>query len=235
MISQSMYFPWHGFISQINLCDLYIQYDGVKYSKGSFTNRVQIIFPEKSDTTWMTIPIRDASSKKDICKTLPDNTQDWKLDHMRLIDAAYHNAPYFEDLQSVFSSFVDSSKNCSDIGSIALHSTRTACEYLGVGRSLEWINGNDLFREFSGAERVLAILKQFGTTQYLSGLGGRNYLDVSMFRKLNIDLEFMSYKVRNYPQLSSIFNPRVSILDMIANLGTNAPRYFDSRAERLRE
>ena len=42
VISQPMYFPWVGFLSQISMASTIIWLDDVQFSKGSFTNRVQI-------------------------------------------------------------------------------------------------------------------------------------------------------------------------------------------------
>ena len=42
VITQPMLFPWPGFFEQLCLADVYIYLDDVQFSKGSFTNRVQI-------------------------------------------------------------------------------------------------------------------------------------------------------------------------------------------------
>lgn len=42
VISQPMYFPWFGFMAQMSLADVFIWLDDAQFSKGSFTNRVQV-------------------------------------------------------------------------------------------------------------------------------------------------------------------------------------------------
>ena len=42
VISQPMLFPWVGMLEQIMLADVFVHYADVQFSKGSFTNRVQI-------------------------------------------------------------------------------------------------------------------------------------------------------------------------------------------------
>ena len=56
VISQSMYFPWVGMLEQIRLADVFIHYDDVQFSKGSFSNRVQVKQPDGT-SAWMTIPL----------------------------------------------------------------------------------------------------------------------------------------------------------------------------------
>ena len=42
VISQPMYFPWIGFLSQLSMANTIIWLDDVQFSKGSFINRIQI-------------------------------------------------------------------------------------------------------------------------------------------------------------------------------------------------
>ena len=42
VVSQPMLFPWVGLFEQIRLADVFVHYDDVAFSKGSFFNRVQI-------------------------------------------------------------------------------------------------------------------------------------------------------------------------------------------------
>ena len=61
MISQPMYFPWVGFIAQMALADVMIWLDDVQFSKGSFTNRIQV--KTAAGPKWMSIPLKDKGSK----------------------------------------------------------------------------------------------------------------------------------------------------------------------------
>ena len=42
VISQPMYFPWPGFFELIAAADVYVHLDDVQFSKGGFTNRIQL-------------------------------------------------------------------------------------------------------------------------------------------------------------------------------------------------
>ena len=54
VISQPMLFPWVGLFEQIRAADVYVHYDDVQFSKGSFTNRVQI--KTARGPRWLTVP-----------------------------------------------------------------------------------------------------------------------------------------------------------------------------------
>ena len=73
----------------------------------------------------------------------------------------------------------------------------------------------------SGSNLILEICKKFNTNNYLSGPGGRNYLDLNSFLKNNINVEFRENKLpMRYPQPNSKnkFIADVSVLDFILNV-----------------
>ena len=55
VITQPMLFPWPGFFEQLMLADTYIYLDDAQFSKGSFTNRIQLL--RGAERCWMTIPL----------------------------------------------------------------------------------------------------------------------------------------------------------------------------------
>ncbi len=65
-------------------------------------------------------------------------------------------------------------------------------------------------------------VKKLDATTYLSGIGGKNYLDETLFVKNNITLKYQNYLPINYKQIhSSQFISNLSILDMLCNIGPN--------------
>jgi hypothetical protein len=81
VISQPMYFPWVGFFEQMRLADVYVWLDDVQFSKGSFTNRVQVLLPDKQ--TWMTIPLADKTGRA--IRELSAAGDGWKASHRDLV------------------------------------------------------------------------------------------------------------------------------------------------------
>lgn len=68
---------------------------------------------------------------------------------------------------------------------------------------------------------------QAGATEYVSGPAARDYLDVSVFERRGIRVTWFDYSgYAPYRQLWGAFEPAVSILDLIFNCGTDAPRYM---------
>jgi hypothetical protein len=76
-------------------------------------------------------------------------------------------------------------------------------------------------------ERLLGICEAAGATRYLSGPAAREYLDEERFRVAGIAVEWMSYEgYPEYPQLHGAFEHGVSVLDLLLNVGEEAPAYM---------
>src|SRR6188768_4131453 len=95
VISQSMYFPWVGFLEQLRLADVFVHYDDVQFSKGSFTNRVQIKMP--IGRRWMTVPLVDHHLGQAINEVRIKAPGEWRAGHMDLLRESFEGAPFKED------------------------------------------------------------------------------------------------------------------------------------------
>ena len=71
----------------------------------------------------------------------------------------------------------------------------------------------------TSSEKLLSITLEEGGTRYLTGHGARNYLDHHLFEDHNVSVEYIDYPLEQYQQLHGAFDPYVSIIDTIANLG----------------
>lgn len=94
VISQSMYFPWVGFLEQLRLADVFVVYDDVQFSKGSFTNRVQI--KTSTGSRWMTVPLQNFHLGQQIDQVRLDDRRDWRGQHRDMLRKAYHQAPFLK-------------------------------------------------------------------------------------------------------------------------------------------
>ena len=54
---------------------------------------------------------------------------------------------------------------------------------------------------------------------YLSGVGGYNYLDVSLFEKEGIKVVFQNFKHPVYKQRFPRFVPNMAAIDLLFNIG----------------
>ena len=91
--------------------------------------------------------------------------------------------------------------------------------HLGIG--CEFIYASELPVSGRGPRLLLNICKYLGSSIYLSGAFGREYLDAAMFTTEGVEILFHEYAYPIYPQLFGDFVPFLSYLDMLFNVGLN--------------
>lgn len=224
VISQPMYFPWVGFIEQIRLADVFVIYDDVQFSKGSFTNRVQI--KTKQGSQWLTVPIKLKHLGMKINEMIANEDTAWRSKHRNQLIEAYKDAPFVDDMLKVVDEVF---KLKSDkLSLLAHHSTLALIEYLRIKSDIRFVRSSDLGIHGTGSQRVFDIVQSLGGTTYITGHGARNYLNHEMFDAVGISVEYMKYRCVPFPQLNGPFTPFVTTLDLIANCGRNCSDFICS-------
>jgi hypothetical protein len=76
-------------------------------------------------------------------------------------------------------------------------------------------------------DRLLDLAVQRGATTYISGPAAKAYIVPERFAEAGIALEWKDYAgYPEYPQRFAPFEHRVSILDLLFNVGPDAPHYI---------
>ena len=215
VISQPMFFPWIGFFEQIKLCDVYINYNDVQYSRGGFTNRVQVKTPE--GVKWLTVPLKNFHLGQKISQVEINNEKNWRKDHIDLLRRSYNHAPYCNQMLDLVENLY--SKDWEIISDLSQATLISICDYFDFSVDKRFINIGDLNINGVSSKRVLEIALSLNAQTYITGHGASKYLNHDIFEAENIDVEYMNYKKIPYPQLHGEFTPYVSILDLIANVG----------------
>lgn len=215
VISQPMFFPWVGMLEQIRLADVYVHYSDVQFSKGSFTNRVQV--KTAAGTKWLTVPLDDLRLGQSIDEVRICRRRDWRSQHLELLRQAYVRAPHVDDMLALVEGVYAADHELLD--DLARASMASLCDYLGLSDGRRFVRSQDLGITGASSQRVLQIVKALNGTTYITGWGARNYLDHALFEAEGVRVEYMDYRKASYPQLHGEFTPFVSALDLVANCG----------------
>jgi len=227
VITQPMYFPWIGMHEQMRLADDYVDYSDVAFSKGSFTNRVQI--KTQAGSTWLTLPLQDVSLGQFIAEIALNEGQNWRKRHRSTLAQAYARAPFVADMLAIVDEVFDSTGNLLD--EVTLRSMIAAHTNFGFARPLRYHSSHELGITGSGSERVLQIVRHLGGDCYITGHGAQNYLDHQAFSQSRIEVGYLDYQKCPYPQLHGDFTPFVSALDLVANCGREGRRFICSNTK----
>ena len=226
-----MYFPWVGMHEQLRLADDFVDYSDVAFSKGSFTNRVQV--KTHSGMQWLTLPLHGLRQGQLIQEVRLDERQNWRRKHRSTLEQAYARAPFVKDLLSLVDEVFETTND--SLAETSLASMKAVHRYFGFERPLRWHLSPDLGIEGASTARVLEIVKRLGGTRYITGHGASAYLDHSAFDDAGIAVEYLAYQKVPYPQLHGDFTPYVTALDLVANCGRDGSRYFCSDTQNWRE
>lgn len=230
VISQPMFFPWVGLFEQIRLTDLYVHYDDVQFSKGSFVNRVQI--KTNKGTQWLTVPLKNLTLGQEI-REVQLSQKKWRASHLAFLCQSYSKAPYKNEMLNLVEQVYNN--NYTNISELAIASLKAVCSYFGIGNPKNFLYSSQLGIKGKSTQRVLEIVKYLKGTIYVTGHGARNYLDHELFEREGVTVEYMDYQKNAYPQLHGVFTPYVSILDLIANMGKEGDKVISSTTINWRE
>ncbi len=222
VISQPMLFPWPGFFEQLSLADVYIHLDDAQFSKGSFTNRIQVKFPD--GRRWMTVPLAGKGSFQRIAD-LEAQGSDWKRGHRDLLRQSLRDAPYLAEALAI----LDEVHRQESLCDLLMASIDLPARYLGISPDRTIVRSSALKIEGSSWPRVLAMVERFDGKRYLTGHGAARYLDHEAFEAAGVAVDYIDYSLTPWPQGPGDFTPYVTILDLIAHAGPEARNYLKPR------
>ena len=226
VISQSMYFPWVGLLEQIRLADVFVHYDDVPFSKGSFSNRVQV--KTASGIRWLTVPLQNVHLGQKIDEVELDERKDWRSQHRDILRQAHLKSPFRDDMLSLIDRVF--ALPATTLADIARASLMALTDYFGLSINKVFLDSKHMEIGGVSTQRVLNIVRELQGTQYITGHGARNYLDHPLFEQSGIAVQYMQYRCIPYPQMQGNFTPYVTALDLIANCGKEGVSVIQSES-----
>jgi hypothetical protein len=220
-ILQSNYIPWKGYFDIIHSVDEFVWYDDVQYTKRDWRTRNKII--TANGTQWLTVPCSGKSSLLINQVELKDPR--WQEKHWKTLSNAYSKAPFFSQYREFFKELYLGRR-----WEMLYLMNRTFVEKISqeiLGIKTIFSDSTDYDAQGRKQGRLLDIIEKARADTYLSGPAAKNYIDEDEFHRQNISLEWMDYSgYPEYPQLYGEFTHTVTILDLLFNVGNEAPWYI---------
>jgi hypothetical protein len=221
-IVQSNYIPWRGYFDLIASVDEFVLYDDAQYTKRDWRNRNTIKTPQ--GLLWLTVPVRSKGRfDQRVCETEIDGS-DWQAAHWKSILQHYARARHIADLRAALAPVFEGSPHAL-LSGLNRALIESVCGALGITTRLSTSAGRPL--PDGRTAKLVELCRRAGAATYVSGPAARAYLDESEFASAGISVEWFGYEgYPEYPQLWGAFEPRVSVVDLIANCGPRAPEYM---------
>ena len=215
-IHQPQYIPWLPYFLKIDSSDQFIFLDSVDFQKNGIQNRNEIKTGQGKH--WLTIPVSHNMGQK-IKDTQINNNLNWKKKHWQSLKNCYAKSEFFNDYEIYLESIY--SKDWNNLSDLNIEITKKMMEWLGI--DVPVCKSSEMDISGTGSDLILDICVKSGATKYISGVGGKNYLNLDSFKSSGIEVIFLENKLpAHYPQLfpKVDFYNDLSAIDIIFNCGS---------------
>lgn len=222
VVLQSNYIPWKGYFDLIHDADVFIFYDDVQFTKNDWRNRNKIKNPQ--GTTWVSVPV-GADENRLICDVEIKDAS-WQTKHWKTILQNYGKCPHFSRYHDFFED-IYLGRNWKYLSGLNQHLIRTISHDL-LGLTTTFRDSREFYASGQKLDRLLELVTEAGADRYVSGPAAKDYIDdPSRFTDSGIELVWKDYSgYPEYPQRYPPFEHGVSILDLLFNVGPDAPWYI---------
>jgi hypothetical protein len=221
-IHQPNLLPWLGFFDKIAKSDIFVLLDTVQFSRGSRTNRVQVL--AGGEPTWLTAPVRRPNhGEPRIADALIDDSRPWRHKALRTFQVSYGSSPGFtETFDLIEPLLLDPNDRLAQVNEAAI---RHIAAELGLART-RFVRAAELDAQGERSELLASIVAAVGGTTYLSGAGAGGYLEEAPFRRRGIEVRIQRFCHPDYPQPAREPVHGLSVVDAMMSVGPANVRRF---------
>lgn len=210
-IMQPYFFPYIGYWQLLNAVDKYVIYDDVNFIKGGWINRNRILI--NGNPTFFNVPMIEASSFKLINEIRVNKDERLLNKNLKTIYEAYKKAPYFAETYPLIEKILTNKED--NLAMYVATSIREIAKYLDMPTEIYVSSELSKDNSLRGQDRVIAICKCLGGTEYYNAFGGQELYDYNAFEKNDLQLSFVETNRIVYNQFKNEFIPGLSIIDVL--------------------
>ena len=214
-IMQPYFFPYIGYWQLIKAVDEFILFDDVQYIRHGWINRNRILKPGEG-WTYITVPLKKHSRDdliKDIKVSDISKIKDVLLNPLIVYKKI---APFYTETFNLLENIIKKINN-DDLVEVNLIIIKELCGYLNINTKIT-VSSNynfDYSRVGGAGEWALEISKQKKAEYYINPISGKELFDKEKFNANNINILFLKPKEIVYNQKRKVFEPWLSIIDVI--------------------
>jgi hypothetical protein len=229
-ILQSNYLPWRGYFDIIAAVDEFLIFDEVQFTRRDWRNRNRIMV--QGAPHWLTIAVK-TKGKFDIPINqveVVDGT--WAEKHWRTIAAAYGKAEYFALYRAALEQAYAQAGRLTLLSAINELFLKLLMGFLDLPDRIGHTTTIPRQAE-TPTERLVEICVARGADTYLSGPAAKAYIEPEKFERAGIALRYADYSgYPPYDQKAPVFEPGVSMLDVLMRCGVASRDHLKSLTDR---
>lgn len=211
-IMQPYFLPYIGYFQLINAVDKFVMYDNIEFTKKGWINRNRILMNGKDCI--ITIPIRKDSDYLDVNQRyLAESYAKEKSKIVSKISELYRKSPQYDVIFPLIESvFCNVENNLFDF---IFNSLTVILHYLDIKTEIVFSSTIAIDHSVKSKDKVIAICKKLGATQYINPIGGLDLYLEEDFKNNELDLHFLKSNPIEYKQFDNDFIPWLSIIDVL--------------------
>jgi hypothetical protein len=223
-IMQPYLFPYIGYWQLINAVDSFVIYDDVNFIKQGYINRNSILSNGKSQQ--FTLELIGASSNK-LIKEIEIGNNVNKI--LKTIKQSYIKAPFFENVIILLEEILANKEK--NLAKYIGYSLEKISQYLEVNTNIVYSSNIKKDINLKAQDKVIDICKNLNARKYINAIGGQELYSKEIFKKNDIELNFLKTEVVEYKQFKNDFVPYLSIIDILMFNSKDEIKYMLSRYE----
>ncbi|MBU4305376.1 MAG: WbqC family protein [Candidatus Omnitrophica bacterium] len=217
-VHQPQYLPWLGYFAKILESDCFVFLDTVQYKTREFQNRNKI--RTGKGWIWLTVPVKTKGcAGQSIGDVLIDNDCDWHQEHKKSLQVWYARSRFFKEYFPFFQDAYE--RKWERLIDLNIHIINYILRELDITTPV--YRESDIGTSKKSTERIIELCRKLKADTYLSGIGGRDYLDEDAFKDAGIVLKYQQFRHPEYLQLHTdearAFEAYMSIVDLLFNEG----------------
>lgn len=210
---QPYFIPYIGYWQMMAQVDTYVVFDDVNYINRGWINRNRLIAPN-GQAAYCNVPLKAVSqwnliNEIDVCRP-----SDIFEKNLRNFTQVYKKAPYYNEVFPIFEKIVNN--DSEKLIDYLMNSFNLVRDYLGIDSKLVMSSDIEKDPELKGQDKILAICKALGATEYDNAIGGTELYQKEKFENEGITLRFLKTGDIVYSQGPNEFIPYLSIIDVMA-------------------
>lgn len=215
-IHQPHFFPWLGYLNKMASVDIFIILNEVQIEKQSSMYRNKL-------STWdgvekyITIPYKKKGClEKKFSEIEVENTIAWQERQKNFILNNYKKEVYFNEVWKAIEYIFE--KKYTTVEEVTLDTILLEKKLFNINTELVLQSDLKYDAILKNNELLICLCKQINADFYLSGNGARKYMDIELFNKNGIKVDYQKYDMIRYPK-SHEFIPNLSALDLLFSTG----------------
>jgi hypothetical protein len=220
-VHQPQYIPWLGYFDKINHSDIFVYLDQVQYKEREYQNRNRI--RTKEGWIWLTVPVLSKGlGRQKINEVRIDNSLPWTRKHLASLQASYGKTAFFKQHSPFFEELY--SRNWDRLTDLNVEIINYLLREFKIETKVYYESA--IGDTQCSTARIIELCQKLQADTYLSGQGGKDYLEEEQFSTAGIKLVYQEFHHPRYRQgyaaTEADFIPNLAALDLLFNEGESS-------------